>query len=166
MAASVTLLTERLRIEPIRTGYADLVFDNFSDERLWKLFPELRPKSVEELRALFRMHETSARDPETGDQSIGTVQAFTTLAGDSYIGFLLYHNYQGQGYAREACASVIAYIREHRGVKRVNLYLDPQNTSSIKLADSLGFARIAENKAVERRYGLFGDEVVYELRLD
>lgn len=168
----------RLRLEPTREAHAALVFRHMSDPRLWKFFPELRPRSLDELCALFRRWERGNPDPERdevwenwvcfmrGTQTpVGGMQA-TILPGQvATIAYMFYADRQGQGYAREAAAAVIEHLRSGHGVRRVIAEMNTRNARSIRLAESLGFARAEERIDVARGHGVAADEYVYELDL-
>ena len=172
------LNTERLRLEPTRVEHAPIVYDKVTDERLWTYFPELRPKSLAELQALYRRWERGNPDPGLdeywenwicflkGTQTpIGGMQATILSNGIAYMAYILYTDYHRKGFAREAALGVIEHLRANHGVRRVLLEMDINNEGSQRLAQSMGFTRIEERKNVERRYGLFGDEYVYALDL-
>jgi RimJ/RimL family protein N-acetyltransferase len=55
------------------------------------------------------------------------------------IGFTLAGAFQGQGYAREAVACLIAYLFDDLQVHRVFANVDPANDASIRLLTHLGF---------------------------
>lgn len=169
--------TERLRLEPTRAYHAPLVYDQITDERLWTFFPALRPKSIEELRALYRRWERGnpyanrdeewenwicfLRDTET---PVGGMQA-TILPGSlAYIAYVMYAANQRQGFAREGARAVIEHLREAHGITRILAEMNTQNEASIKVVQSLGFERVEEHVEVERGHGVEADEYVYELK--
>ena len=58
---------------------------------------------------------------------------------DVDLGIAFLPNFRGQGYAYEASAGVLAYARGSLGLKRLVAITDPENVSSIKLLERLGF---------------------------
>jgi RimJ/RimL family protein N-acetyltransferase len=69
---------------------------------------------------------------------------------DVDIGYALLPEFWSQGYAFESASGVMAYAREKLGSKRVLAVVNPDNQSSIRLLDKLGFqyervVRLAEN---------------------
>lgn len=55
------------------------------------------------------------------------------------IGFAFFPRFWGQGYAREAALAVLSHGRTKWGLKRILAIVDPDNHSSIKLLEKLGF---------------------------
>ena len=172
------LETQRLRLEPVRAEHAELVYDQFTDERLWEFFPELRPKNREELRALYVRWERGNQDPElhefwenwlvferSSNQAAGQLQAIVLPDGTAYLAFIFYQRHHGKGFAREAAEAAVAHLQAQHGVVKLRLEFDTQNDHARKLAEALGFTLVEERRNVDRRYGLFGDEFVYEREL-
>jgi RimJ/RimL family protein N-acetyltransferase len=58
---------------------------------------------------------------------------------DVDIGFAFLPRFWGQGYAREAAAAVLALGKDTLGLKRIVAITNPDNESSIRLLESLGF---------------------------
>lgn len=54
------------------------------------------------------------------------------------LGYWLLNEYQGKGYAREASVASRAFAQNSVGAESLVSYIDPSNTPSIKLAESLG----------------------------
>lgn len=54
------------------------------------------------------------------------------------IGYTLARPFQGQGYASEAVARLLAYLFEALGLHRVRANTDPDNLASIRLLNRLG----------------------------
>jgi aminoglycoside 6'-N-acetyltransferase len=55
------------------------------------------------------------------------------------IGYTLARPYQHHGYASEAIQALLGYIFDTLGLHRVLADCDPQNTSSVRLLEKLGF---------------------------
>ena len=162
------LHTERLRLEPTTEGHAALVYRQVTDPRLWTFFPDLRPKSLDDLHLLYRKWERGNPYAD-GDEiwenwvcflsgtqiPVGSAQATILGDGGALIAYMFYVEHHGKGYAREAAAAVIAHLHEAHGVARVIAEMDTRNERSRKLVEALGFVR------VEKR----PDEYVYRLDL-
>lgn len=58
---------------------------------------------------------------------------------DIDIGYALLPEFWSQGYAFESAAAVMAYASEKLGAKRVLAVVNPNNQSSIRLLDKMGF---------------------------
>lgn len=58
---------------------------------------------------------------------------------DADIGFAFLERFQGQGYAREAAQATLAHAQSAHGLKRILAITSPDNASSIRLLEKLGF---------------------------
>ena len=64
--------------------------------------------------------------------------------GEIMLSYFLDKDYRSMGYAREACRKILEYAGEDLEFDRIVAVISPGNTSSIRLAASLGFQRIKE----------------------
>jgi RimJ/RimL family protein N-acetyltransferase len=69
---------------------------------------------------------------------------------DVDIGYALLPEFWSQGYAFESASAVMSYAREKLGAKRVLAVVNPDNQSSIRLLEKMGFqyermVRLAED---------------------
>lgn len=153
-------------MEPLRADRADEAWPNLDDERMWLFFPDLRPRSLEELRATYARRERGfpgpaheevwenwlARDRTTG-RLIGDAQAtISPQRSVALIAYSTYAAYQRNGYARETVRAVIEHLRTHHAVHRAVAEIAGGNAASYRLIESLGFIR---TKATD-------DELTYE----
>ncbi|GAC1354610.1 MAG: hypothetical protein NVS1B14_08850 [Vulcanimicrobiaceae bacterium] len=175
----IQIITPRLRLESAREAHAALIFEQLIDERLWKHFPELRPKSLDEVQSLYRRWE-QARDHTLDGERIVNWTAFeratdepvasnqTTVFPDGTAAYALvvYAAHHRKGYAKEFSEAVFTDLRAAHAVRVVRFEIDTHNKAAVQLAKSLGFALAEERRGVDRLYGLFGDESVYVRHLD
>lgn len=66
------------------------------------------------------------------------IVGFNALGQTSEIAYHLHPSYWGQGYMREACITVIDWLREHYASTRLEAYIEADNAPSRKLALGLG----------------------------
>ena len=171
------LRTPRLRLVPTREQYAERIFERMNDVRMWTYFPELRPKTLEDLRRMYRRWERNA-PPESNeqwenwlcfriedDEPVGGQQATIVSVDTAYIAYSIYVDFQRHGYARESTQCVIDHLRADHGITRFVAEMNVRNEASWRLAEALGFKRIEVHIDVERGHGLIADEYVYELNL-
>ncbi len=141
---------------------------------MWTFFPKLRPKSFDELRALYARWENphhakselrenwACRDRRSG-HLVGTMQATTFPSrAISYIAYGIFVAYQRRGYAREAVAAVLHHLDQNLHSRRIFAEMDVKNEASFRLVESLGFKRVKKRHAVDTERG-DSDEYVYEL---
>jgi|SRR5215469_4002245 len=77
---------------------------------------------------------------------------------DADIGFAFLARHRGRGYAREAALSALEQGRRDYGLKRILAITDPENASSIRLLEKIGF-RFVERLHLE---GHGGESNLYE----
>lgn len=164
-------------LEPIRAQHAPEAWPQLDDERMWRFFPALRPATLGDLRRLYEKWERGCPDTEEVWRNwlcreistrtlVGSMQAtISPKIGASYIAYGIYPAHQRKGYAREAAAAVIAYLRTAYGVTEIFAEMDTRNEASYRLAESLGFIRVQKRVAVERRHGIDADEYLYRLKI-
>lgn len=157
------LRTARLDLEAVRPSHAEQAWPLVDDDRMWVYFPALRPASRDDLRRLYQKWERGSSSSaeiwhnwmcreRAGRALVGSMQS-TVLPAQraAYIAYAIYPQFQRKGYAREACLAVIAFIRETYAVERIWAEMDVRNEASFRLAESIGFIRVAERDG-EYRY--------------
>lgn len=98
-------------------------------------------------------------------QCVGQVGInFGPLFPEWELGWLLYPQAEGQGYALEAATTLRAWAKEERKLDTLVSYIDPQNVRSVQLAERLGAtldqlaARPDPSDLVYRHYRLAGGD--------
>ena len=177
-AAEATLLSARLRLEPLRASHAAELFDGLNDERLYRWIPQDPPASLETLAWRYGMLES--RLSPAGDElwlnwvlrrldgglCIGTVQATVRADASAYLAYELRTDAWGQGYATEACGEVLRCLATAFAVTSVEAEVDTRNTASIRLLERLGFILTGLKRDADFFKGAASDEYRYEWRLD
>jgi len=152
------LRSRRLLLEPLRQDHADEAFPLLHDPRL-NTFTGGAPDTRGQLAARFaRQVVGSSPDGRhgwlnwmlrhrDGGPLLGTVQA--TLARveeplvrntetlEAELAWVIGHDHQGNGYATEASAAVLAWLTT-RGVRRVTAHIHPDHHASAAVAHRLG----------------------------
>ena len=159
------LQTARLDLEAVHPSHAQEAWPLLDDDRMWSYFPEIRPASRDDLRRLYQKWERGSPSPaeiwhnwmcreRAGGALAGNMQS-TVLPAQraAYIAYAIYPRFQHQGYAREACLAIIAFVRETYAVERIWAEMDVRNEASFRLAESMGFTRVTERDG-EYRYEL------------
>jgi len=91
------------------------------------------------------------------------------LASDEFsveLGCTLNQNYHGKGYATEALKSVVNYLFDDLGKRRIIASIDSRNHSSIRLIERLGFHKKGLVKENSELNGEWVDDLVYALLKD
>jgi RimJ/RimL family protein N-acetyltransferase len=151
------LETERVSLEPLRVAHADEMAALLDDERLHR-FIGGQPRTLEDLRDRYRQQVTgwsvSASDrwlnwvvrERAGGAAVGGMQATLRVEAREVVAelaWILGTAFQGRGYAREAAAAMIAWLRDE-GADRLFADIDPGHEASQRVARSLGLTRSGE----------------------
>jgi RimJ/RimL family protein N-acetyltransferase len=157
--------TSRLRLAPLRVEDADEMADLLDDASLHR-YTGGRPATRDQLRARYARQVAGrsrgwlnwiVRRSETG-AIVGTVQA--TLFDEqghpaAELAWIVISGHQGKGYASEAAAGMVAWLRE-QGVEVFAAHVHPEHAASIAVARSLGMTPGASRDDGEVRWAAGG----------
>ncbi len=137
--------TERLILRRYQKEDIQDLFEYLSDEEVVKYEP-YKPMTFEEAKGNLEWRistdEMIAAELKKSHKMIGNVylgrRDFDTLE----MGYVFNRSYWGHGYAAESCNALIRQAFSN-GVHRVYAECDPDNKSSWKLLEALGFRREA-----------------------
>lgn len=141
------LHTKRCILREISRRELPTLREIIEDKQFRRFLPEMynAVKTEEELLQLMRHFDTYVQNEdgalwgiETQDMLIGFV-AIMDISYDPILFYALQPNYRNQGYAKEAVAEIVRYIKE----KHHNLHLHTEvyndNHASISILQSCGF---------------------------
>ncbi|GAA0376593.1 GNAT family N-acetyltransferase [Streptomyces blastmyceticus] len=150
--AAAPLVTPRLRLEPLRVEHATEAVTVFDDVRL-HTWTGGSPGTLDQLVDRYG-RQSAGRSPDgtqgwlnwmlrraSDEQLVGTVQS--TLhrppAGgvEASLAWVVGHDYQGNGYAREGALAMARWLRE-QGVTGLVAYIHPEHEASMGIARALG----------------------------
>ncbi len=167
----------RLIYEPLEERHAALLFSGFQETEMYRFLPEDPPKSIETLGENYRSRSrgSSPDGKETWlnwavrlrvkNKYVGRLEATIHPDHSAEIAYLIFPGYQRQGFATEGCKHLIKILWKDFSVRRIRAEMDTRNSPSFRLAESLGFKRIAEKKKADYFKGADSDEYLYELVL-
>ena len=171
------LETPRLLLEPIVTDHAAALFEALQAPELYTYIPQDAPSSLEALIARFEAL-SSRRSPDGHEDwlnwalrqratgvYVGTVQATVREDHTALLAYMVFLAFWRQGYAREACARVLAHLFEEYHVSRVAAEIDTRNAASMRLVEAPGFMRVATTPAADFFKGAISDTYRYELNI-
>jgi len=167
--------TSRITFEILKVEHAEKVFNDFNDDRIYKYIPLLRYASTEKFEE--RFNTLSSKGPNNGtcvwlnwilkdkiiNQYIGWIQA-TIFDSKAALAYIIFPKYWKQGYAKEACSSIIEHIFGTYSIESIFVEIDTRNKASIKLAKSLGFILVSKKKNADYYNGEWSDEYTFELK--
>lgn len=168
------LETERLLLEPLRRKHAIALYSLLQDERIYQYIPQDPPISLKTLEKRYQRLETRRSPDETEtwlnwavylkERKVyaGYVEA-TLSANYGQIAYIFSSLHWNQGYAYEACQSLIINLRNY-DITEIMAEVDTRNTPSILLLEKLGFIKLNTHHNVDFFKGSHSDEYVYKLR--
>jgi len=145
--------TARLRLEELTPDHAPRLFHGLSEQALYEFTDDEPPPSLEWLRARYERLATR-RSPDGRERWLnwairidgsgeyaGYVQATLREDRTALLGYVLFRQAQGNGYATEAVEAMLDHLAKHEGATEARASVDPANAKSIALLDRLGFRR-------------------------
>jgi RimJ/RimL family protein N-acetyltransferase len=168
------IATDRLVLRPIQIEDKKAIFEYRSDAEANK-FQGWIPRTVEEVEEFIGRVAKKIDAPGTWFQFVLLEKASDKLIGDFglhfigsenrqvEIGFTLSKSFQGKGYASEAFIHIVDYLFYTLKKHRIIASIDPENISSIKLVEKLGFRKEAHFLESIFLHGKWVDDVVYAL---
>ena len=148
---SPAALTAHLRIEPLRSTHAPLLFDALADPRIYAYVPDEVHTTVDSLTRRYAFLELGAPEGvsevwlnwalQRVDSAayIGTLQATVTPHSHAYIGYVLTPSAWGQGFATEACRWLVASLQKRFVLTEILATVDTRNLRSLRVLERLGF---------------------------
>ncbi len=144
------LETERLRLRRFRLSDIDAMYSAFGSAkamRYWTTPPlATRAEAVKRVRGMMKIDVQDqwlrwAIARRRDDVCLGMINYYARNEDSRRleVGWILAPRHQGKGYAREAARAVIRYCIDVLGTHRIEALIMPENTASIRVAESTGF---------------------------
>lgn len=141
-----TIVTKRLRLEPLTVAHADEMVDVLADRALYDYIGG-SPPTLADLRSRYRSLEAGPADPterwrnwivrETASgRPVGYVQA-TVHRDTAEMAWLIGVDHQGHGYATEATRGMAEWLSAD-GIRRVSANIHPHHVASQRVAAAAG----------------------------
>jgi RimJ/RimL family protein N-acetyltransferase len=171
---NLNLETERLVIRPVRLEDKVNIFEYRSDSETNK-YQGWIPKTIEDVEFFINRTAKQINMPETWFQFVLIKKENQKLIGDLgvhfwdkqnmqvEIGCTLNKNFHYNGYATEAVRRIIDFLFIELHKHRIITSIDPDNESSIRLVERIGFrkeAHFVESLFVNEKWV---DDLVYAL---
>ena len=169
------LTTPRLVLEPLTAWHGESLFPFLKEPLLYTFIPREPPLASSHVTRRFEGLQ-SRRAPDGGEWWLnwavrvaangycGMVEATVPREGATLVAWTVFVPHQRQGYGREAVAAMLAHLAD-QGVSEVAAVIDTRNAPSIRLAEALGFTRIATHRLREKLRGRFVDDHEYRKNL-
>lgn len=137
--------TERLILRRYKRNDLQDLYEYLSCSEVVKYEP-YKPMTIDEVENnldwRISTDEMIAVELKSNNKMIGNVYLGKRDFDSLEIGYVFNKDYWGKGYAKESCMKLIE-LSFSSGIHRIFAECDPQNKSSWKLLESLGFAREA-----------------------
>jgi ribosomal-protein-alanine N-acetyltransferase len=150
---TLSIETERLRIEPLGPEHAQELFEGLSDPELYVYMPNEAPRDVAALVAQFGRQ---ADKPQwlvrelDGGRPVATLQA-TIEDGVHHMAYTVFRPYWGRGYATEALRALIDELAHADGAQWFTATVDERNAASRRVMEKCGFAIVGRRTLVDER---------------
>ena len=145
------LATRRLMLRPFRCSDAESVFEYWSSDPSWERFNVSVPEgfNLEDARGFVK--EMMGRDrsdaPNWALKHQGTVVGVVSLTFEqnhriAVLGYGVHGNLRGRGLSGEAATAVVEEaFKRYEHLELIRAHTDPDNQSSIRVLEKLGFRR-------------------------
>jgi len=144
--------TERLTLRPFEVGDLGIILGIYGDDEIMRYMPyEIMDEdaAAAHLEKIVRAwDERPQTDYEMaivlGGAGIGRAHILRHYDSDSAeVGWLIFPEYQGRGFATEITRALVDYCFDELGVRRVTALCNPTNVASCRVLEKCGFRREA-----------------------
>lgn len=168
------LETERLLLREITEGDAAIIFSILSKDEVTRYYGQETLESIEQANAMIDNHQKKFienRGFRWGIVKKDTKHLIGTIGLDSYIpkqrranmGYEIHPDQWGKGFATEAASKVISYGFDVLNLMRIGAVVFPENSSSNKLLNRLGFQKEGTLRNYIFQNGKSFDTFVYSI---
>ena len=146
--AEVPILTsKRFTLRPLQQGDERALFSAMSNPEIMRYWSRAPFTDAQEFKAYLFDREWGGRTwiavPHDGTEPVCRVVASAQGEEVSEIGYIIVPGNERQGIAKECVSALITHLFRTEGVHRIFADVDPRNTASNRLLQSLGFTREA-----------------------
>ncbi|MGB0514754.1 MAG: GNAT family N-acetyltransferase [Wenzhouxiangellaceae bacterium] len=163
-----SFITRRLLIRPWRADDREELHRWTGDVTMMRYITDGRPWDTEEVDELMKRQQ---RHLDAHDVCFGAVQRLDDArlvglagmqpldTGDFELGWWIWKDHWGRGYAPEAIAPFIEHARNTMGLQRLVAVIDPPNSASIRVAEKIGM-RFERNMSARDTIAKRPDKVI------
>lgn len=177
LKAPIVVESSRLIVRPVEEGDLQALLAVNGDDEATRFLPYSSWQSLADARTWFERMSTLGAKGEsiqyvitdkTSALAIGTCLLFRyeETSARAELGYVLGRKHWGRGIMREALVALIDCAFGGYGLRRLEAEVDPLNTASVLLLDSLGFTRegLLRRRWVDK--GVAHDTIIYGLLSD
>lgn len=166
------LETKRTFLRPIKTTDNKDVFSYRSDS-ITNKYQSWIPQNLDEVNAFISKNPKEINIPDTWYQMVIVDKTSNEIIGDiglhfigncqAELGITIRKERQNKGYANECISCIIDYLFNHLQKHRITTSIDPRNSYSIYLVESLGLRKEAHFKKSLFLNGEWVDDMIYAI---
>ncbi|GIG55719.1 N-acetyltransferase [Longispora fulva] len=144
----ISLTGRAVTLREFRANDTPAAYQVVGDDRvtLWLSFDSRSPEATQDMidGAVARARN-EPRDEyylaviNGDDQLIGFARLGLSGVKAAKLGYAIHADHWGRGYATDAARTMIAFGFDHLGLRRISAAIGPDNDSSIRVAERLGF---------------------------
>ncbi len=166
-----------LRLKPIKAVYAQLVFKEFSDSRIYEFIPYPPPSTLEALEERFKKFE-EGKSPDgrqiwlnwlvldkPKNKHVAWLQA-TVTERVAEIAYVVFPKYWKMGYGYRSVSLMLKYLSSSFSLSKIRATMSVGNFASIALARKIGMKRVDEIDEGDCLSNGLRAEFVYEIALE
>lgn len=170
----MVLETERLLLRDLNIEDKEAIFEYRSDAKI-NQFQSWVPKTLEEVETFIHRNSKEFNKPESWYQLLITDKKTKEIIGDVGVHFIDSENQQVEfgitlskkhhhkGYASETLKGLTELMFKDLKKHRITTSIDPENVSSMKLMERIGFRKEGHFIKSLNLNGAWVDDVIYAL---
>lgn len=169
-----TLPTERLLLREMKPQVYHHVFANYTDEELKSFFGLHTDEELEQKKGMYNNGMTMFNKSfvyfqllkKDTNENIGWCgyHTYYTQHARAELGYVLTaESERAKGYMKEALPQIIKYGFENMNLHRIEAFVGPTNTPSLRLIEQLGFRKEGHLKEHYFKNGIAEDSVLFGL---
>lgn len=162
---STTLTSERLILRPVELADVDDLYDFYRRPDAMRFMDTPPHTSPEQTR---KRVDAMCNGPGTTwtvrTDEDGPALGFVDYVGNSGVpgmGYMLHPDHWGNGYMSEAVRTALDYGFDEMGLDRVELWIQEENSASLRLAERVGFRRRGRLRQKYGKDATGHDKIIY-----
>ena len=174
---SPTIHSDRLILRPLKPEDASALFTIFSDQKVMKYWNTPPWISLDDAQEFIKKSTEAMGSQKsitlgiflrTTDELIGKCLLFNYDSDSkrAEVGFGIGPQHWGHGFVSEAGSALLMYGFETLQLRRIEAEIDPENTSSSKTLERLGFIKEGLLRQRWEINGVISDSALYGLLVD
>ena len=173
---SVTFTSDTVALRALEPTDLDILYKWENDATVWTVTDTVAPFSRQVLWQYLQAYTADIYQSRQlrliaerlpGNEPIGTVDFFnfSPLNNRAELGLYIAPEFRGKGLGRQVLDLLVAYARDHIGLRQLYVYITTDNAACLQLFDSYGFMRAGHLKDWVKRGNRYTDVELLQLML-